>query len=608
MAEIALPLVALAGIYISSKNNSKKEAFESNSKAEKFDNEKFEKEYQEYIKNKGEIDKSKTRNDIMKYPNYKIDENSSSSVDKYYKKAEQAFNESQQQVQNYINDNGIKSLTGESITAAGFSHNNMVPFFGSKVKQVVENNDTQRMDYTTGKGSLYMKKREQAPLFNMEENMNWVYGTPNQTDFIQSRINPSMNMSNVKPFQEVRVGPGLEQNGGVVGTGGFNAGMQSRDAWMPKNVDDLRVKNNPKMEYKGVVLGPNSTGRERGDIGRVEKNRPDTYWINTPERYFTTVGAEKRETVRSQQMMKDTTRNDTTSEYFGVGEVTDGKSTYISGEYMPSKRMELVGGDKHMSNMTISKLSGAVANVEGHNNSRTTNNRDITQNRQPQMGVVSGVVQAIVSPLLDVLRTTRKENVIGNVRETGNVGNSSAQQQHYVYNPNSKARTTIREMTERRADHMFVGNQGERSAYGHLETNPHQFIEQQRDTTNTSYSGNAGNNGMYKEMVYDSQYNANLIDKEPISRGRAPMGSNVKVFNQLDNTKIMVNKQEKDIINGRSYAPNKLGNRSVGATEYGNYRQRIQNNGNQYYEQRIQSDLLSALNNNPLSKPVGSFA
>ena len=31
---------------------------------------------------------------------------------------------------------------------------------------------------------------------------------------------------------------------------GFNSGMESRDSWKPKTVDDLRAANNPKAVYR----------------------------------------------------------------------------------------------------------------------------------------------------------------------------------------------------------------------------------------------------------------------------------------------------------------------------------------------------------------------
>ena len=94
----------------------------------------------------------------------------------------------------------------------------------------------------------------------VDENTNTQFGMQNNTDFFQSRMNESMKMSNVTLWEQQRVGPGLNlgygsqnkegfNSGGVEGSGGFNAGMMSRETWMPKNVDDLRVDNNPKMTF-----------------------------------------------------------------------------------------------------------------------------------------------------------------------------------------------------------------------------------------------------------------------------------------------------------------------------------------------------------------------
>ena len=75
------------------------------------------------------------------------------------------------------------------------------------------------------------------------------------SDFMQSRVNPAMKMSNVKPFVSENVGPGLNRGYTTLGSGGYNSGMESRDRWIAKSVDELRVKTNPKVTYGGVVLG-----------------------------------------------------------------------------------------------------------------------------------------------------------------------------------------------------------------------------------------------------------------------------------------------------------------------------------------------------------------
>ena len=56
----------------------------------------------------------------------------------------------------------------------------------------------------------------------------------------------------------------------------------------------------------------------------MEKNRPDTYYINSPERYFTTTGQEKAQRAREIHLLKPENRETTTVEYFG----TAGTKTY----------------------------------------------------------------------------------------------------------------------------------------------------------------------------------------------------------------------------------------------------------------------------------------
>ena len=54
-----------------------------------------------------------------------------------------------------------------------------------------------------------IKKSEIAPLFKPQTSMGWTFGMQNSTDFIKNRMNPSMKMNNIKPFEEIKVGPSI---------------------------------------------------------------------------------------------------------------------------------------------------------------------------------------------------------------------------------------------------------------------------------------------------------------------------------------------------------------------------------------------------------------
>ena len=169
------------------------------------------------------------------------------------------------------------SLTGEKMRPGDLKHNNMQPFFGSSITQSTKGYEGV-LDNYTGAGSQNIEKKAQAPMFKPQKDMQWQNGMPSTTDYMQERMrnNVTSKMNNAKPWDEIRVGPGLNQGFTKEGSGGFNSALEARDKWQPKTVDQLRVKNNPKMSFKGQVLGAKGIG-ERANIGEMEKNRPDTF-------------------------------------------------------------------------------------------------------------------------------------------------------------------------------------------------------------------------------------------------------------------------------------------------------------------------------------------
>ena len=145
----------------------------------------------------------------------------------------------------------------------------------------------------------------------------------------RDRYVPSNIRNNEAPIQKVQVGPGLNQGYTAEPSGGFQQ-ANTRDYTLPKNVDELRVKTNPKVVYKGRIVSGKHIDK-RGVIGRVNKNNPDTYFINSPDRYFTTVGAVTGATQRPSQVLKSTKRKITSNRNnFRMGPAVnaDGGSKY----------------------------------------------------------------------------------------------------------------------------------------------------------------------------------------------------------------------------------------------------------------------------------------
>ena len=71
----------------------------------------------------------------------------------------------------------------------------------------------------------------------------------------------SERKDNYKPWDEIKVGPGLNKGYTSKPSGGFHQ-ADTRDYVLPKNVDELRVLSNPKQTIEAIEeiksrIGPN---------------------------------------------------------------------------------------------------------------------------------------------------------------------------------------------------------------------------------------------------------------------------------------------------------------------------------------------------------------
>ena len=534
-------------------------------------------------------------NDFDDLNNY---ENANTATDRYF----------QQEIyknQASADPNTFHSLTGESVSLDNFTHNNMQPFFGSTVKQRTFdlNSNESILDAKQGTGSQSFQKEARAPLFAPTANMHWANGSPNNSDFIQSRVIPGRNMNNVKPWQEIRVGPGMNDGYTAVGSGGFNAGMSAREQWAPKTVDELRTTNNPKLSYDGMITGVKHYTTNRGIEGAVEKNRPDTFFINSPDRYLTTTGVEKKQMARGVQMVGNTNRVGTTVEYYG-GMSGDGRnSSYVPGSYHASTRPELAAPVEHISNAYApGKAAATNGDYAVQSYDLLPNARSLTTERSPNLGAVGRIMSAIVLPIQDMLRPSRKENFVGNHRVTGNAATSVPNS--YVLNPADRPKTTTKETT---IDNPYPANIGNThlQGYGYL-SNEHQPTNTNRaDTSHTNYSGVAGSGAAYSAPVYDAAYNAYLnTNKEAIAQSRTSVG-NHKIFDPYMN--IQIDKLDSDRNTQRMFVPQQMHKVPIGADIYGQTTNRSEARTTLNIE-RNTPDMLSALNSNPYARQIGTIA
>jgi hypothetical protein len=510
MAELAIPMVALAGLFIMN-NQKKTEPFSQ--KTGEYENKylpnvdvpnvNFPQEYPIYNQENDLTSKLSTVN--------KFDSAAGVYTDKYFNPnskssllggaSNQNSNMFSSEVPSPASAQYI-SLTGEKVGSDYFQHNNMAPFFGSHLRTIrTDANSTEGiMDNYTGSGSQIISKTERAPLFAPQQNNHFANGAPNMSDFYQSRVNPSNKMSNVKPFAEQHVAPGIGAGFGNEGVGGFNSGLMARDMYLPRTVDELRVANHQKPGGIGLYghEGPAmSSITSRGILGQMEKNRVDTSFELGTERLFTTTGGTIAPTSRSINVLKDVARNETTAEY--IGGAGGASAALIDGEYMPSKHIDL--GAVPLAPAYRTSANGGNESDYGYKSKMVYQNNRSVNNQDTYFGSFGSAIGAVVAPLLDALRPSRRENTIGTLRPYQNPGTTVSNS--YVFNPADRPSTTIKETTEESKGHLFIDKNQRGGAY---EVAGNQPAVNNRMNQNISYTG-VGSYGVKESRRYDAEYN-----------------------------------------------------------------------------------------------------
>uniref|UniRef100_A0A6C0H553 Uncharacterized protein n=1 Tax=viral metagenome TaxID=1070528 RepID=A0A6C0H553_9ZZZZ len=574
--EIALPILALGSFYIVSKNN--KENFKSMGQKNN------------YLPNTNLPVKNypiTTKQQIDDSVNYYPDPNTATDI--YFDQNVYENNSNKhKRVGNNIQQ--IYSLTGDYVNSSEFKHANMVPFFGSKIKgQIYNNNNSETiLDNMVGSGSQVIKKIEQAPLFKPQENMQFNNGTPNNSDFYQSRQNPAMRNHMVKPFESVHVGPGLDQGYSDKGSLGFNSGMEARDKWLPKTVDELRTNNNPKQTFDLVGLeGPaHSAITNLGIQGKVEKYRPDGFFINTQDRWLTTVGAEKGNRPISEEIFQNSHRAWDTNSYIGVPVGVDKHAGHAPVNFEQSKRIS-VSETNHV-NHSNAVSQTPFQSIENHHNNHSIlkNNRSVNHQSTNFGNIFSRSIIASIAPIVDAFKPTRKEEFTDNIRVFGNIGSTVSS--NYVIDSTKPLPTTIKETTL----HASRGNIGTGQMFSNnYDINNFQPIHNQRDnTTENNYVPPGGSN--YGMRNVDAEYRQHNNDLKT-TEGRTPIG-NISLYS--GNINMQINKQNGNTENNRFNPPASIIKIPAHVENYG--MQHGPNNPIENYD-RIQPWVVDAFKENP---------
>lgn len=346
-------------------------------------------------------------------------------------------------------------LTGQDIAVTEW-HDNQVPAIGRGVKQ---NTDpfayATKLEHFTGQGVGIRPKKKELNSFYDYSPMSggFVHGAPAYTSYdLESRFaqNVSRYRQGEKPFQDVRVGPALNAGYGTEGHGGFqqNNALEFARAYANRAINN-RLPNNPKISYT-LPLNPGALkGGTRGLQAPVRKNKPERWYRNEPGRYFITGGAIKASKLRERVNAKATKRQNHRSYYGGLGGGSH-KRPKMDPSVRKARRNNLMNDWQHNVHHNGAWQVDANANEKGVGDygmnaiENRPNERDITGTRIHRLNLSTNV-KKLIMPFTDLLRRTKKENAIGNIRPEGFMSPQMPSKQT-VYDPNDIPRATKKEL------------------------------------------------------------------------------------------------------------------------------------------------------------------
>lgn len=423
-----------------------------------------------------------------------------------------------------INSNFIGySLSGEPMYSDTFIHNNMTPFFGSHVRQNVDEYSTSNIfENYTGQFSNERKKTEINHMFSPEANITNPYGMSNLSGYQRERYIPSNKRNNEAPTEKVYVGPGINKGYTHEPSGGFQQ-SDTRDYILPKHVDELRVKSNPKLTYIAPVISGSKPSKP-GKMGILQKNRPDSFAVWSPDRYFVTNGERTKPKQNSEVILRHSNRTTTDiRNNIGPAGPREGASQEsIRANVRITERQQYDHGGPRgvhlpgqwgvsdnntienyvpmkQNNQTIFNQQTDKKSVDSKDNRLQYNsihdygkggyslhktNRDDTY--QISSSNVHNTTKQAYIPITSDLRNTRKEDGenkywVSNIQPT--------QKNNIVWDPNDTPKTTVNETTLQETPHTNLSAQKPSNPPVY---DPDDILKTtNKETTMSNYSGNA---------------------------------------------------------------------------------------------------------------------
>jgi len=373
-------------------------------------------------------------------------------------------------------------------------HNNMVPFFGSKVTQSTDPMAWQStLENFTGQTNAETEfrskpKREIPSLQDRTPGQTYIYGTPADNSNQRDRFITSTLKTGITPFQQIRVGAGVSGTYDWKPRDGFHSWYRPAQ----RNVDELRV--NKKNVYEGRLLPGKEVTANRGVVGDVYKRRPDRFWVNDQRRWFRTTGANTAPQIRENFVAYAQNREDTNVEYTGIAG-THANISQRAGIYSEGSDFDTTGG---ATMQVYDRCSGEeIKQCFNTINARAQHTDRNQLSATPFRNAGTGQLNKNTKTPYDEARATTRQTVA--IRDYQGIAGSEGNLKNTKYF-DDEARSTTRQTVAIKDYQGIAGNEGNLK-------NKKYFDDEARATTRQTvsikdYNGIIGNRENIKQQKY----------------------------------------------------------------------------------------------------------
>jgi hypothetical protein len=211
-------------------------------------------------------------------------------------------------------DTDTVDMTYNIVSPEHFSHNNMQPFTSKRDMGTAESNNFEyKMEIFSGSSKNWNPKRETVPFFDPEEYKQTPFKQDVVVDQERDRIVVARVKQGERPFEPVKVAPGLNLDYDEMPQTGRHDTFRA----MPKDTNDLRPANKPKLTFEGRVQGAPKKGEKRGITAPVIKRRPEQWRYQTVDDFVPSKAQVTGPTSQGNYIIPDNARMNTTCELKG---------------------------------------------------------------------------------------------------------------------------------------------------------------------------------------------------------------------------------------------------------------------------------------------------